>query len=395
MRYHLTVSEVSDSLATAIDLTGLDAGFLTPFETEDPFNAGLRLAGYLSQKPDHRYGALAITHVAGKPAPQLIYATPKLHYPFGKDGRFHFPAIQRVYLHEKLDGTNVLAYRYHGADGSAYLSYKLRLFPVLRNSKWGPFLDMWRELMARYPRVPELVNANGCHISIEMFGARNAHLIAYDVDLDLAVLFGVRPADASIVPPAQLDLVGVPAAPLIGELVAGEDPVARYDAVRHEMQQRNKPIDGDKLSGTEGAVWHVVEPSGHASLWKCKPESVEQIHWATGINKASVSATCWNVLETSDVLTYETLLPLLLEEYQPDDIARFRPHIDAAITQVNREFELRERVRAAYDVLRAQGLSVNADKGAVMRALAPHFSREEMRKAYQIVAAYDPLLVKA
>ena len=51
-------------------------------------------------------------------------------------------------------------------------------------------------------------------------------------------------------------------------------------------------------------------------MWKCKPESVEDIHWATGINKAAVIATCWNALETSDVLNYDVLLPLLLEEYQ-------------------------------------------------------------------------------
>ncbi len=381
-----------DSLAIAVELTKLDERFLTPFDVEDPFNDGLRLQGYLSQKPDHRYGALAITHVDGRPAAQPIYATPKLHYPFGKDGRFHFPPIERVYLHDKLDGTNVLAYRYRDADGAMHLTYKLRLSPVLRNSKWGPFLDMWRELLARYPRVAGLVDANDCNISMEMFGARNAHLIAYDVGLDLAVLFGVRPSDASIVPPAQLDLLGVPAARLVGELIAGEDPVARYASLRDEMQLGNTPAAGasDKLSGTEGAVWHVVEPGGRASLWKCKPESVEQIHWATGINKTAVIATCWNVLETNDTLTYETLLPLLLEEYQADDIERFRPHIDATIDQVNREFEQRERVRAAYDELRTHGLSIHADKAAVMRALANRFSREQMRKAYQIVAAYDP-----
>ena len=28
--------------------------------------------------------------------------------------------------------------------------------PTLRNSKWGPFLDYWRELLARYPEIPAL-----------------------------------------------------------------------------------------------------------------------------------------------------------------------------------------------------------------------------------------------
>src|SRR5206468_4463462 len=118
---------------------------------------------------------------------------------------------------------------------------------------------------------------------------------------------------------------------------------------------------------------------------KCKPESVEQIHWATGINKIAVMATCWNALETSDVLTYEVLLPLLLEEYQPDDIEKFRPHIDEVIGEVNREFDFRQRVWAAYDTLRARGLSIENNKGEVMRALSCQFRREQMKRVFSAI----------
>jgi len=52
-----------------------------------------------------------LLRVDGRAVPQVIYATPKLKYPFGKDCRFHFPPIRRAHLYEKLDGTNVLAYR--------------------------------------------------------------------------------------------------------------------------------------------------------------------------------------------------------------------------------------------------------------------------------------------
>ena len=47
----------------------LDEKWLQPFNVEDPFNNNLRLEGFLSQKPDHRYAALVITHVDGKEAP--------------------------------------------------------------------------------------------------------------------------------------------------------------------------------------------------------------------------------------------------------------------------------------------------------------------------------------
>lgn len=376
---------------TAGQMLGVDPKFLQPFDTSDPFNDELRLEGFLCQRPDHRYGALALMRVGGEPAPQVIFATPKLHYPFGKDGRFHFPPIRRATIYEKLDGTNVLAYRYRDAAGRWRLTYKLRLAPVLRNSKWGAFLDYWRELLNQHPDIARLVELNACHVSFEMYGARNAHLIAYEVDLSPAVLFGVRPADAGIIAPFQLQTLGVPVAPLLAELDGTEDSVARYGTLRAEMEARNRPAEDDKLSGMEGAVWYVTEPTGRVTFWKCKPESVEAIHWATGINKVAVIATCWNALETSDALNYDVLLPLLLEEYQPDDIERFRPHIEAAIAEVNREFSFRQRVWSAYTELKAKGLSLRVDKGNVLRALAQQFRRDEMKRVFSALARKEGL----
>ncbi|MBI2928982.1 MAG: hypothetical protein HYY24_25235 [Verrucomicrobia bacterium] len=375
-------------LEQATQLLDVDEKFLQPFDTADPFNDEARLEGFLCQRPDHRYGALALLRVEGRPAPQRIFATPKLHYPFGKDGSFHFPPIQTAHLYEKLDGTNVLAYRYEDPDGRRRLTYKLRLAPTLRNSKWGPFLDYWRELLARHPELPALVEASGCHVSFEMYGARNAHLIAYEADLTVALLFGVRREDAAVVGPFQLQTGGVPVAPVIGELRAGDDPVARFQALREEMEKRNRPVADDKLAGIEGAVWYVTEPSGRVTMWKCKPESVEEIHWATGINKAAVIATCWNALETSDVLNYDVLLPLLLEEYQPDDIEKFRANIDDALRQVNVEQEFRQKVRAAYEAVKAQGLSITRDKAAVMRALSGQFPRDKMGHVYAAIVRF-------
>ncbi len=377
----MTVDTDAQSLATATQLTGLDAKWLHAFDVEDPFNENLRLRGFLCQKPDHRYGALALTHVGEAEAPQLILATPKLHYPFGKDGKFHFPPLKKIYLYEKLDGTNVLAYRYRDGEGNWHLTYKLRLAPTLRNSRWGPFLDMWRELLHKHPTIPQLVEANDCHISFEMYGSRNTHLMVYDVDLAAVALFGVR-RDASIVPLFKLDLLGVPGAALVGELAAGEDPVAKYAEIRAEMEKRNRKTEDDKLIGIEGTVWYVEEPDSRVSMWKCKPESVEEIHWAVGINKKAVIATCWNFLETSDDLNYDTLLPLLLEDYQMREIEAFRPHVENCIRQVKSEFELKEKVLAAYDKL---GLSIHDNKAEVMRALSPHFKREEMKKVYTMI----------
>lgn len=168
------------SIAVAMDLLHLDTKWIEYFDVEYPFNNNIRLQGCICQKPDHRYGALAITYVNMHEVPQLILATPKLRYPFGKNGFFHFPPIKKIHIYEKVDGTNVFAYRYSDAEGLQRLTYKLRLAPVLRNSRFGPFLDMWRELLQKHPTISHLVETNNCNISFEMYGSRNMHLIIYD-----------------------------------------------------------------------------------------------------------------------------------------------------------------------------------------------------------------------
>jgi hypothetical protein len=88
-----------------------------------------------------------------------------------------------------------------------------------------------------------------------------------------------------------------------------------------------------------------------------------------------------------DVLSFETVRPLLLEEYEPDDVDAFRPHVEACIAAVRAELAFRERVLDAYRAIRAQGLSFPADKAAVMRLLAPRFTKGEMRRVYGALAA--------
>src|SRR5262245_33856498 len=138
-----------------------------------------------------------------------------------------------------------------------------------------------------------------------------------------------------------------------------------------------------KNSGVrKGMIWDVEQPDGCVVLFKCKPESVEAIHWAAGINKAAVMATCWNLLETQDELIYETLLPLLLEEYDAEEIERYRPHIDDCIGKVRSTLAYEERVLTAY---RATGRSLRTHKSEVMRALSVQFDRSEMKRVYRVI----------
>jgi len=366
--------------------TGIPQQQLQPFSSEDPFNPGNILEGFISLKPNDLYGALIILSVSGWPCFQLIRATPKLHYPFGRDGVFHFPQVRDIHIYEKIDGSNILSYAYSGEGGSTFVSHKLRLAPFVRNSKWGAFLDMWREVQGRGACVDRLVKESGCNISSELYGAENEHLVKYSTQLDFAVLFGVDRETGEIKPPFNIDLENLPSARLLGKLDEDSSPIEQFAEIRSKMESNNAKNADGKIIGTEGCVWYIRSPGDRVTMWKCKPESVEEIHWATGINKAAVIATCWNAFETSDHLDFDTIYPLLAEEYQQDDIIKFRNHIDECILQVENDRAFRSKVKEAYNDCTAAGLDLLRDKGAVMRSLSAKFPKEQMSRVYGVIS---------
>jgi hypothetical protein len=183
----------------------------------------------------------------------------------------------------------------------------------------------------------------------------------------------------------EIDRLGVPVPTHLGRLTAGQDPVAAYGRIREKLQATIQSQDDEKLSGSEGAVWYVTTTDMARVLFKCKPESVEAIHWKGGINKAAVMATCWNLLETEDVLEYAKLERLLLEEYSQEDIDAFREHIDKCIADVSEELNFRNRVLEAYDKI---GIKLASDKAAVMRQLAPQFPKTLMKKVFALISRY-------
>ena len=370
-------------VSNAMELLGLAEKWLEPFDVTDPFSK-FRLEGYLSLKPDYRYGALALLKIGGKEAPQRILATPKLRYPFDRNGVFHFPSVKQIDIYEKLDGTNILAYQFKDAQDNWHVTYKLRLHPVLRNGKWGNFLDMWKEMLERYPRIPELPVLNRCSLSFELFGSRNSHLMLYDSPLDCALLFGVD-AKGRYRSIDEIDCLGIPVPTHLGCLKAGDDPVAAYGRIREKLQSTIQTQDDEKLKGSEGAVWYVTTANMERVLFKCKPESVEAIHWKGGVNKAAVLATCWNLLETEDFLEYGKLERLLLEEYSQAEIDAFREHIDACIGDVNEELNFRSLVLEAYDKI---GIKLAEDKASVMRKLSTEFPRALMKKVFTLISRY-------
>ena len=354
---------------------------LAPFESEDTFNNNI-LQGFLCRVGDHRYGAVYLTHVNDMEEPQLIYATPKLHYPFDRTGAYRFPPAKRVEVYEKLDGTNILAYRYI-CQGQTYLTYKLRLTAVVRNSRFGPFLDFWQEMLNRYPDIPRLPEINDCNISFELYGARNKHLILYNVPLDTAVLFGVDDK-AEIQSPGLLETLGVPTAPLHARFEGAKDYQSEYQTHQADCEAMNRETEEGTIEGTEGRVWYLQDIHNHIVMFKCKPESIEQIHWAAGgLSKNAVTATAYNLLETDEQLTYPRLKELLLEEYAEDDIERFRPNIEAVVQQITEEIKFKEEI---FEFYRKLDVDFPREKNAVMRSFSQQYPRNLMRRIYSILS---------
>lgn len=364
-----------------MSVLGVPAKDLQEFEVDDPFN-GHVLRGFLCRRPDHRYGAMYLTHVNGEDEPKLIFATPKLHYPFDRAGTYRFPPAREVLIYEKLDGTNVLAFYYQWR-GQKYLTYKLRLSPVIRNSRHGPFLDFWKEVLQEHPNIPKLPGINDCSISFELYGARNKHLVIYDAPLAVAALFGVE-RDGRIRPPADLQLLGVPSASLVGRMEQAGDYQKSYQGHQAEFELGNQLLDDGAIKGSEGCVWYMRTVADQVVMFKCKPESVEQIHFAAGagLSKNIVRATAYNVLETDPEVTYAGVIALLLEDYSEEEIEKYRSVIDQVVVDVREEIQFRDQVLAAYDAL---GLDIMTRKNEVMRALSRHFPKVLMKKVYSVL----------
>lgn len=373
-------------LERAAEALDVKANELTEFDVGDPFNDGNRLAGFVCRRSDRRYGALYISHVKGALRRQVIYGTPKFPYPFDRDGVFCFPrGVQRVEAYEKLDGTNIFAYKYTDWSGESYVTYKTRLLPVVGESRFGPFLTYWREILKRYPKIPAAVlNYSGYGLSFELFGARNKHLVIYDVPLNARLLFGVK-ADGRLEPPTALPMPTYPC-PYPDRVVAESslDLEGVYRAMQAELEA-DLTAD-EKLAGyrgAEGRVWYVAVAGGWTAF-KCKPQTIEALHWASGgIDKQVIQATAYNVLEDHDRCTPELVRELLLEEFNETEIDLAWMLVMRVSSAVNEEAKLRAKVFELYESLR---LDLLADKAGTMRALASHFPKGRMQYVYALLA---------
>lgn len=354
---------------------------ISEFETTDVFNNNNLLRGFLCRQTDHRYGALVISSINNTPCSQVVCGTPKMHYPFNKNGDFSWPKIHEAQIWEKIDGTNVLAYHYEYG-GQDLVSYKTRLTPVIRDMKFGYFEAMWRELLSKEQWISDLILLNpALNLSFELYGERNPITIQYNIPLAAALLFGVKRDDFSVKPPTQITGYQSAILPKNFSFDSSKSMTEVYSAIREEMTERN----GDTLV-EEGVVLyaHVGEPSWRQ--FKCKPEQVEKIHWSNGgIPHNALWTTAINAYENNENPSMENFLELLREEYSESQIQRCVIRVQKIFQDAHAHMEMVASVNKAWAMAQSNGFDVRQDKSATMRFLSQYFDKKDMRRVGSIV----------
>lgn len=241
-----------------------------PFDEVDPFN-GNRVCGYVLRSRRRR-GDLEITHVNGRPCPQYVHGTPRIEH---LEPERPLPDFERAHVYEKVDGTNVLMFRYADAGGESFVSYKTRFSPFLRVQPYGDFVALWTEILARYGAAIEALAASAHAFGFELFGSRLRILTEYETPLDARLLYALDAATGRVLDPAAIPRSGFPRPSTWAEHPAGTSASEIHAAVIARCEQVEQAGPEREREAPEGAVIYLVR-DGAATLYKCKPAAVRE-----------------------------------------------------------------------------------------------------------------------
>lgn len=375
---------------------------ISHFDEVDPFNPQNRVRGIVNRRQGRHYGTLFITHVNNVKWPQIVYATPKLHYPFKKEGTFwEWPEYDEIEIYPKYDGTNVLVYAY--TDGTdTYWTAKTRLRPFLGQNSFGNFFDLFQEALKKHSRFWIEAGDPRFNYSFELYGSKNRILVDYPgVDIDVILLFVIEASSGKIFPPwkACADL------PQVEQMTYDymrddENEIDFYLRVR-ELMESELEIDEEtgKIIGHEGSVWYFII-GDHVEQIKNKPKSILEYHWRgkrtnradapTRIPYESIYVTCKNAFENWDDPTVENVKELLLEEFDESDVYRARNQLKKILRQVLWEKKYQFEVLEKYKQLKKKFKTPITDDPAIyMRILATQYGKEDGGNIYRLLTQYE------
>ncbi|MEN8220278.1 MAG: hypothetical protein ABFS56_28790 [Pseudomonadota bacterium] len=319
----------------------------------------------------YTYGTLVIWKVNGTEVePQRIYCTPKLYYPFTTSGsaaiKYKFPKHKAVRVYEKWDGSNICQYFYKDELGQYYTTYKTRLSAVLENKRRQPFVELWKEMLAKYPEIEDIPAEQNCMRNF--LSLMNFMVTKIFMWLGMRLLFAINQTDASIHTPDDNWGFGKNSAP-VANLGEDADIVGLYEKMRYKARAESRK-EGDYIVGNEGYVFYVLTSDDKWIMYKCKSDLPENRHWVSDcIPRSIINPTVWNALETEDDLTREQIITLLLEEFDEKPVYKSVPEIDACVKYVTEKVAFREKLLKLYT---ENNLDVNKDKKGTMIFFSQH-----------------------
>lgn len=376
-------------IEVAMKLLDVKKDELNKFSTIDTFNNNNKLEGFICRKSDHRYGALVILSINDIPTEQVIWATPKLEYPFNRNGVFDWPEVMLFQFYEKLDGTNILAYKYV-FENKTYLTFKTRLTAVVLDSGFSDFRSMWVEYMTNNSWIMEVIEDNpDYNLSFELYGQRNPITINYPCLLEVSLLFGVKREDSKLTPVRDLKLSVNTKIPWCYSSTEKTDLTELYNNLRGVMSDKNK-----ETLTIEGMVMYAYTNELKWRMFKCKPEEIERIHWSASgiIPSLSLMTTAMNVFESNENPTIDDYKKLLDEEYPEELLTKNSHKINKIWVQATEKINVIKKVNEVYKLALEKGFDVKKDKVATMRFVSQFFSKNVMGRVGTIILKQAGLL---
>ncbi|MCO5246056.1 MAG: hypothetical protein M9927_19955, partial [Anaerolineae bacterium] len=288
----------------------------------------------------------------------------------------------------KLDGTAIIFYPLKDAAGQVLeVVARTRLLPMLMPSRWGDWNGMLAEALPDRGPVEAAVRGQDVVLVFELWGYRNPHLVRYDTPLALTLHTAIRHRK----PVSYRRLAdiagsyGLAMAPTLEVAAPDADGLAAaYRRWQARLEAENQAA-GQDVFVQEGAIL-MLSTAETAEYWKCKPPSIEEIHWQADqhISKEIVRQALLKLVESGHDFaagTVEAVNALLEVDYQPQDVAAEAELIERVVLDFVVELQRQEWLRGLVD---ASGLDPH-DLPALMRHLSEHYPRKEMGWVYATV----------
>ena len=376
-----------------VAITGAPPKYWQPFDVTS--SGGVHFSGWVCRQESDKLGTLAITELAGQERLEFVSAMPKIHYPYQQDRHGQMQLVIPVPQNAsdarftiKLDGTAIIWYPLTDAEGDVLeVIPRTRLQPILAPSRWGDWNALLAEVLPDRSNVERCVREQSVVLAFELWGYRNPHLIKYDQPLALTLHTAIR--HKKIVSHRLLvDFAGRYDFDLVESIeVARPDSAGLAEAYRRwqeRMEQDNQKA-GEGVFVEEGAIL-VISTSETAIYYKCKPPSIEEIHWAVGqhISKEIVQQVLLKMLENGydfDAGKVEDAMTELEADFQPPEIEGEVELIRKVWNEFTLELQKREWLRGLVE---ASGLDPR-DLPNMMRYLSQHYPKKEMSWVYGTV----------